>query len=84
MRYDRELRHATSVGFLEIFRSIFVLTLPLVSSNSWDAQHAVPNDPRYALLETNLGIGQAKEGRVITVRRQSCDTLAEGGRALSC
>ncbi|GFV23447.1 retrovirus-related Pol polyprotein from transposon 297 [Trichonephila clavipes] len=33
-----------------------------VHSNSWDAQLAVPNDPRYARLETKLGIGQAKEG----------------------
>ncbi|GFU35718.1 hypothetical protein TNCV_1203921 [Trichonephila clavipes] len=44
------------------FRSIFAITLPLVRSNSWDAQLAVPNDLRYARLETNLGIGQAKEG----------------------
>ncbi|GFW89380.1 hypothetical protein TNCV_3966701 [Trichonephila clavipes] len=36
--------------------------LPLVRSNSWDAHLAVPNDPRYARLETNLGIEQAKEG----------------------
>ncbi|GFY22318.1 hypothetical protein TNCV_3299581 [Trichonephila clavipes] len=33
-----------------------------VRSNSWDDQHAVPNDPRYARLEANLGISQAKEG----------------------
>ncbi|GFS78271.1 uncharacterized protein TNCV_3172241 [Trichonephila clavipes] len=33
-----------------------------VRSNSWDAQLAVPNDPRYAQLKTNLGIGQVKEG----------------------
>ncbi|GFY27375.1 hypothetical protein TNCV_2069951 [Trichonephila clavipes] len=32
-----------------------------VRSNSWDAQLAIPNDPRYAQLETNLGIGQFKE-----------------------
>ncbi|GFU40605.1 hypothetical protein TNCV_3230001 [Trichonephila clavipes] len=31
-------------------------------SNSWDAQLAIPNDPRYARLETNLGIGPALEG----------------------
>ncbi|GFV63191.1 hypothetical protein TNCV_2077231 [Trichonephila clavipes] len=31
----------------------------LVHSNSWDAQLAVPNDPRYARLETNLGIGMS-------------------------
>ncbi|GFT44557.1 uncharacterized protein TNCV_2808081 [Trichonephila clavipes] len=30
-------------------------------SNSRDTQLAVPNDPRYARNETNLGIGQAKE-----------------------
>ncbi|GFW59676.1 transposable element Tc1 transposase [Trichonephila clavipes] len=30
-------------------------------SNSWDAQLAVPNVPRYARLETNLEIRQAKE-----------------------
>ncbi|GFT81920.1 hypothetical protein TNCV_3908931 [Trichonephila clavipes] len=33
-----------------------------VRSKSWDAQLAFPNDTRYARLETNLGIGQAKEG----------------------
>ncbi|GFW65378.1 hypothetical protein TNCV_396441 [Trichonephila clavipes] len=27
---------------------------------------------------------QAGQGRVVTVRRQSCDTLAVRGRALSC
>ncbi|GFW98182.1 uncharacterized protein TNCV_2492351 [Trichonephila clavipes] len=32
-----------------------------IRSNSWDAQLAVPNDPRYARLETNLRKGQAKE-----------------------
>ncbi|GFX03682.1 g_PROTEIN_RECEP_F2_3 domain-containing protein [Trichonephila clavipes] len=31
-----------------------------IRSNSWDAQLAGPNDPRYARLETNLCIGQAK------------------------
>ncbi|GFW43112.1 hypothetical protein TNCV_1475071 [Trichonephila clavipes] len=33
-----------------------------IRSNSWDAQLAVPNDHRYARLETNLGIGCPKEG----------------------
>ncbi|GFW25387.1 hypothetical protein TNCV_3721151 [Trichonephila clavipes] len=33
-----------------------------VRSNTWDAQLAIPNEPRYARLETNLGIGQAKKG----------------------
>ncbi|GFT28323.1 histone acetyltransferase p300 [Trichonephila clavipes] len=33
-----------------------------VRSNSWVAQIAVPNDPRYARLETNLGMGHAKKG----------------------
>ncbi|GFW66608.1 hypothetical protein TNCV_1370411 [Trichonephila clavipes] len=28
---------------------------------SWDSHLAVPNDPRYARLKTNLGIGQVKE-----------------------
>ncbi|GFW29776.1 hypothetical protein TNCV_3936431 [Trichonephila clavipes] len=41
-----------------------------VRSNSEDAQLTVPNDPRYAVLDTNMGIGQAKEGG-----EQSCDTL---------
>ncbi|GFS90112.1 hypothetical protein TNCV_507861 [Trichonephila clavipes] len=62
MRYDRALRHTTFERCLETFRSIFAVTLPLVRSNSWDAQLAIPNDLRYARLETNLGIGQAKEG----------------------
>ncbi|GFW96340.1 transposable element Tcb1 transposase [Trichonephila clavipes] len=29
----------------------------LVRLNSWDTQLAIRNDPRYARLETNLGIG---------------------------
>ncbi|GFX40579.1 hypothetical protein TNCV_2373631 [Trichonephila clavipes] len=61
MQYDKALRHTSSVGCLETFRFIFSVTLPLVRSNSWDAHLAVPNDPRYARMETNLGIGQAKE-----------------------
>ncbi|GFV50713.1 hypothetical protein TNCV_2213741 [Trichonephila clavipes] len=32
------------------------------SLNSWVVQLAVPNNPRYARLETNTGIGEAKEG----------------------
>ncbi|GFX45401.1 uncharacterized protein TNCV_1026611 [Trichonephila clavipes] len=62
MRYDRALRHTSSLRCLETFRSIFAITLSLVRSNSWGAKLAVSNDPRYARLETNLGIGQAKEG----------------------
>ncbi|GFY04035.1 SCY1-like protein 2 [Trichonephila clavipes] len=62
MRYDRASRHTSSVWCLETFRSIFAVTLLLVHSNLWDAQFAIPNDPRYARLETNLGIEQAKEG----------------------
>ncbi|GFW96122.1 hypothetical protein TNCV_958351 [Trichonephila clavipes] len=65
MRYDWALRHTSSVC-LETFRSIFAVTLPLVRSNSWNAQFAVPNDPRYARLKTNLGIGMAKEGYLVT------------------
>ncbi|GFX46395.1 HTH_Tnp_Tc3_2 domain-containing protein [Trichonephila clavipes] len=34
MRYDRALRHTSSVECLETFRSIFAVTLPLVRSNS--------------------------------------------------
>ncbi|GFY07070.1 hypothetical protein TNCV_4203411 [Trichonephila clavipes] len=34
-----------------------------IRSNTWDAQLTVPNDPRYVRLETNLMIGQAKEGQ---------------------
>ncbi|GFU63663.1 hypothetical protein TNCV_4588681 [Trichonephila clavipes] len=62
MLYDRALRHTSSACCLETFRSMFAVTLPLDRSNSWDAQLAIPNDPRYARLETNLGVGQAKEG----------------------
>ncbi|GFU70099.1 hypothetical protein TNCV_2752341 [Trichonephila clavipes] len=43
-----------------------------VRSNSGDAQLAIPNDPRYA---GSFGDGSG-QGRVVTVRRQSCDTLA--------
>ncbi|GFW01292.1 hypothetical protein TNCV_5029471 [Trichonephila clavipes] len=46
--------------FCMTFNSIFAVTLPLVHSNSWDAQLTVPNDPKYARLETNLEIRQAK------------------------
>ncbi|GFU34977.1 uncharacterized protein TNCV_2992611 [Trichonephila clavipes] len=49
-------------SFENIFRSIFAVTLPLIRSNWWNAQLAIQNDPRYARLESNLGIGQAKEG----------------------
>ncbi|GFX11271.1 hypothetical protein TNCV_4786631 [Trichonephila clavipes] len=79
MRYDRAL---SSVLCLETFRSIFAVTLPLVRSNSWDAQLTVPNDPRYARLDKSGD--QAGQGRVVTVRRKFCDTLAVGGRTLSC
>ncbi|GFU33441.1 uncharacterized protein TNCV_4362511 [Trichonephila clavipes] len=41
----------------------FVVTLSLVRSNSWDAKLVIPNDPTYALLETNLRIGQEKKGQ---------------------
>ncbi|GFU62493.1 hypothetical protein TNCV_2594211 [Trichonephila clavipes] len=34
-----------------------------IRSNLWDAQLTVPSDPRYARLETNLGIRQDKEGQ---------------------
>ncbi|GFV65388.1 hypothetical protein TNCV_2638181 [Trichonephila clavipes] len=61
-RYDWALKHTSSVRCLETFRSIFAVTLPLVRSNSWDAQLAVPNDPRYPRLETNQRSGQATEG----------------------
>ncbi|GFU88871.1 hypothetical protein TNCV_4445461 [Trichonephila clavipes] len=37
---------------------VVLVTLPLVRSNSWDAQLVIPNDPGYARLETNQGIGQ--------------------------
>ncbi|GFV52280.1 transposable element Tcb1 transposase [Trichonephila clavipes] len=43
-----------------------------VHSYSWDAQLAVPNDPRYARLETNLRIGQAK--KLALGRRCMCGT----------
>ncbi|GFX13535.1 transposable element Tcb2 transposase [Trichonephila clavipes] len=33
------------------FRSIFAVTLPLVRSNSWDAQLTIPNDTKCAQLE---------------------------------
>ncbi|GFT49639.1 hypothetical protein TNCV_3367801 [Trichonephila clavipes] len=36
--------------------------LPPVRSNSLDAQLTVPNAPRYARLESDMVIGQAKEG----------------------
>ncbi|GFU41953.1 hypothetical protein TNCV_361011 [Trichonephila clavipes] len=37
-----------------------------------------PNDPRYARWETNMGIGQVKEGHNSV--EQSCDTLDVKGR----
>ncbi|GFX14613.1 hypothetical protein TNCV_4016111 [Trichonephila clavipes] len=60
MRYHRALKH-TSFVCLETFRSIFAVTLPLVRSNSWDAQLAVPNDPRYARLEKGSNSGNSAE-----------------------
>ncbi|GFU80746.1 hypothetical protein TNCV_514731 [Trichonephila clavipes] len=48
MRYDRALRHTSSEWCLETLRFRFVVTLPPVCSNSWDAQLTVTNDPRYA------------------------------------
>ncbi|GFS89122.1 uncharacterized protein TNCV_1258731 [Trichonephila clavipes] len=64
MRYDRALRHTSSVWCLATFPSIFAVTLHLVRSNSCDAQLAILKDPRYAGLETNMGIGQSKKGFV--------------------
>ncbi|GFW31459.1 hypothetical protein TNCV_1288061 [Trichonephila clavipes] len=46
MRYDQALMHTSSVRCLETFRSMLAVTLPLVRSNSWGAQLAVPNDSR--------------------------------------
>ncbi|GFS90809.1 DUF4817 domain-containing protein [Trichonephila clavipes] len=54
MRYDMALMDTSSVRCLEAFRSIFAVALPLVRSNSWDVQLAVPNGPSYARLEINL------------------------------
>ncbi|GFW79120.1 uncharacterized protein TNCV_3631511 [Trichonephila clavipes] len=66
---ERESRFPA--GSLSRFRSTSLSTvaetLPLVRSNSCDAQLAVPNDPRYAQLETNLGIGQATAPHTITI-----------------
>ncbi|GFW31367.1 hypothetical protein TNCV_2664671 [Trichonephila clavipes] len=45
------------IDYLEKGKTIIVRT------NSWDAQLPIPNDPRYARLEANLRIGQAKEGQ---------------------
>ncbi|GFX66170.1 hypothetical protein TNCV_1906551 [Trichonephila clavipes] len=53
--------------------------LPLVHSNSWDAQLAIPDRS----IGDKSG-DRAGQGRVVTVRRQSCDTLAVQDRALSC
>ncbi|GFX44040.1 hypothetical protein TNCV_4118361 [Trichonephila clavipes] len=73
MRYDRTLRHTSSVRCIETLRSIFAVTLSLVRSNLWDAQLAFPNGARYARLETNLGIDQAKKGLLVQ------DTTPNGG-----
>ncbi|GFW29658.1 uncharacterized protein TNCV_3935261 [Trichonephila clavipes] len=62
MRYDRALRHTSSVWCQETFHSIFAVILPLVRSNSWNALLTVPNELKYSRLETNLGIGLVKEG----------------------
>ncbi|GFX75455.1 hypothetical protein TNCV_2547261 [Trichonephila clavipes] len=40
--------------------SKFAVPLHLVRSNSWEAQLVVPNDSRYAGLETNLEIKEAR------------------------
>ncbi|GFW85841.1 DUF4817 domain-containing protein [Trichonephila clavipes] len=84
MRYNWELRHLSSVGCLETFRSIFAVTLPLVRSNSWKAQLVVPHDPRYARLETNLGIKQAMAPHTITPAVGAvCRCKAKAGLKLS-
>ncbi|GFS99246.1 uncharacterized protein TNCV_1600811 [Trichonephila clavipes] len=54
MPYDRAIRHTSSVRYHETFRSIFAVILPLVSSNLRDDTLPIPNDPRYAQLESNL------------------------------
>ncbi|GFW51002.1 hypothetical protein TNCV_3592841 [Trichonephila clavipes] len=41
-------------------KSPLVNLIEKIRSNSWDAQLTVPNDPRYARLETNLGIGKGR------------------------
>ncbi|GFW26205.1 uncharacterized protein TNCV_3397011 [Trichonephila clavipes] len=71
MGYDRALRHTIFACCLETFRFTFAVTLPLVRSNSWDAQLAVPNEPSYARLVTKLGIWQVKEGRPGSIPLQS-------------
>ncbi|GFT03418.1 hypothetical protein TNCV_2985801 [Trichonephila clavipes] len=51
----------------------------LVHSNSWDAQLAIPNYPRYALLETNLGgSDRPRKGS------NSAEIILCQGRILSC
>ncbi|GFX13430.1 HTH_Tnp_Tc3_2 domain-containing protein [Trichonephila clavipes] len=65
MRFLRARNHnldAAEDMLVKTFRSIFAVILPLVRSNPWDAQLTVPNDFRYAGLETHLGIEQAKKG----------------------
>ncbi|GFT19787.1 hypothetical protein TNCV_4992511 [Trichonephila clavipes] len=53
--------------------SIYICcNLALVRLNSWDAQLIVPNDPRYARLEINMGITKAKEEL-----RQSSESLVK-------
>ncbi|GFT82379.1 transposable element Tc3 transposase [Trichonephila clavipes] len=70
MRYDKAWNHTSSAGCIETFHSIFAVVLPLVRSNSWDAQLDIPNDPRYARLLKTLGIEQLKEGYPVYSKRK--------------
>ncbi|GFT50980.1 hypothetical protein TNCV_1174091 [Trichonephila clavipes] len=73
MRYDRALRNTSSVRCLAIFRSIFGVTLHLVHSNSWDAQFAVPNNPRYDDWRQIWGSGSPRMGSNIAEILLSCE-----------
>ncbi|GFW98099.1 hypothetical protein TNCV_2491551 [Trichonephila clavipes] len=48
--------------------------MPQIRSNSWDAQLAVPNNSKICSIGDKSG-NRAGQGRVLTVRRQSCNTL---------
>ncbi|GFV24297.1 hypothetical protein TNCV_422871 [Trichonephila clavipes] len=70
VKYQSILAH----GLEPYYQNQFLLTtiLPLIRSNSWNAQLVVPNDPRNTRLETNLGIGQVKEGNDTPYHLTSC------------
>ncbi|GFW02052.1 hypothetical protein TNCV_4853921 [Trichonephila clavipes] len=59
------------------FNDFVKLAHSTVRSNSWDTQLAIPNDPRYARLDTNLGMVQCGDSLVTTLTCEAEHCLVE-------